>query len=63
MDSNFRVKNVQLPDPGAEPSGDLMISGWGTISSGGPSPFNLRVVSAPYVNDASKLSMANVGNP
>ena len=29
----------------------MEVSGWGTLSSGGPSPEEMRIVTVPFVND------------
>ena len=42
-----------MPEFGLEfQNGDPMeVSGWGTLSSGGPSPEEMRIVTVPFVND------------
>jgi trypsin len=53
LELNEKVKAIELPEPMAEPmdGDDLVASGWGTTSSGGPAPDVLNWVTVPYVND------------
>jgi secreted trypsin-like serine protease len=48
---NSDVSAVTLPAPLQSFTGDGRVSGWGTLSSGGPSPDILRYVDVPILSD------------
>ena len=45
------VQPIALPSQGQSSSGDSLISGWGTLSSGGQTPSELQKVVIPIVSD------------
>ncbi|CAB4065990.1 PRSS1_2_3 [Lepeophtheirus salmonis] len=51
LDLNEKVKPVALPEKDQEFTGDVVVSGWGTISSNGPSSPVLRSVTVHVVSD------------
>ncbi|QQP37820.1 Trypsin-1, partial [Caligus rogercresseyi] len=51
LELNDKVKAVSLPKKDEEFSGDLVVSGWGTISFQGPSSDELRAVTVQVVSD------------
>ena len=54
LEFNDMVGPVPMPEQGEEFTGDAVVSGWGTLSSGGSTPDELRYVTVPLVDDASK---------
>ena len=46
-----RTGSVPLAKAGTAISGDLQVSGWGRLDSGGLLPAKLRAVKVPYVDD------------
>ena len=46
-----------MPEQGEEFKGDAVVSGWGTLSPGGATPDELRYVTVPLVDDASKYNL------
>ncbi|XP_047737890.1 transmembrane protease serine 9 [Hyalella azteca] len=50
---NSYVDGVTLPASGQSFSGNALVSGWGTLSSGGSTPDILQKVTVPIVSDAS----------
>ncbi|KAF2365065.1 Serine proteases trypsin domain [Trinorchestia longiramus] len=50
---NDFVSGVTLPEPLQEFTGDALVTGWGTLSSGGATPDTLQKVTVPIVDDAS----------
>ncbi|KAF2354745.1 Serine proteases trypsin domain [Trinorchestia longiramus] len=53
LNFNSYVSGVTLPAQFQEFTGDALVSGWGTLQSGGDSPDILRKVTVPLVSDAS----------
>ena len=53
MDMNSYVDGATLPYQDEEFFGTGTVSGWGTLSSGGPSPDTLHAVDVPIVTDSS----------
>nr|CAH61460.1 trypsin [Lepeophtheirus salmonis] len=51
LDLNEKVKPVALPEKDQEFTGDVVVSGWGTIASNGPSSPVLRSVTVHVVSD------------
>ncbi|XP_040582648.1 trypsin-1-like [Lepeophtheirus salmonis] len=51
LNLNEKVKPVALPEKDQEFTGDVVVSGWGTISSRGPSSPVLRSVTVRVVSD------------
>ncbi len=52
VDDGNRIKPVPLPDQGTQyTSGPAVVSGWGTLESGGSSPDELMAVEVPIVGD------------
>ena len=47
-----RTAAVPLPPSGYTATGDAVVTGWGTTSSGGSLPSKLRTVTVPIVSDA-----------
>ncbi|CAH1250539.1 PRSS2 [Branchiostoma lanceolatum] len=47
---NDRVRPISLPGQSSDPSGDCVVSGWGTTSEGGSLPDVLMEVSVPIVS-------------
>ena len=56
LEFNEFVGAVPMPKQGEEFTGDAVVSGWGTLSSGGSTPDELRYVTVPLVDDASMLT-------
>jgi len=48
---NDYVQPIALPDAGERFTGTAIVSGWGTLSSGGSSPDKLQWVEVPIVSD------------
>jgi len=48
---NENVQPIAIPEEGFSATGDAVVSGWGTTSSGGSSSPQLRKVSVPIVTD------------
>ena len=46
-----RTGAIRLAKAGTTVSGDLQVSGWGRLESGGLLPAKLRAVKVPYVDD------------
>jgi hypothetical protein len=57
LEFNEFVGPVKMPEQGEEFTGDAVVSGWGTTSSGGSTPDELRYVTVPLVDDASKFQV------
>ena len=55
LEFNDYVGAVPMPDQDEEFTGEAVVSGWGTISSGGSTPDELRYVTVPLVDDESKF--------
>ncbi len=52
VDDGNRIKPVPLPEQGTQyTSGPAVVSGWGTLESGGSSPDELMAVEVPIVGD------------
>ena len=49
------VVGANLPDPNQKFYGIAVVSGWGTLSSNGPSPDTLQAVDVSLVTDKSNL--------
>jgi len=45
------TKAIKLADPSIEPTASAIVTGWGTLTSGGTSPETLQKVSVPFVRD------------
>ena len=54
LEFNENVGPVPMPEQGEEFTGEAVVSGWGTLSSGGSTPDELRYVTVPLVDDESK---------
>ena len=54
------VEAVTLPELDEEFTGDAVVSGWGTLSSGGQSPDALQSVTVPILTDAGKLILVQL---
>ena len=52
---NDIVGSVPMPEQGEEFTGDAVVSGWGSLSSGGIYPDELRYVTLQLVDYESKL--------
>ena len=57
LEFNDYVDAVPMPSQGEEFTGDAVVSGWGTLSSGGATPDELRYVTVPIVDSESKCSL------
>ncbi|CAL8110306.1 unnamed protein product [Orchesella dallaii] len=53
FDINENVSAVPLPTQGQDTTGEILVSGWGTLSSGGSLPDVLQKVAIPVVDDAT----------
>lgn len=51
LEMNSKVAGVAMPGQDAEFTGAAVVSGWGTLSSGGSSPDVLMAVTVPIVSD------------
>ena len=53
----YSVAGVSMPEQNQdwEADSDAIVSGWGTLSSGGSSPDTLHAVTVPVVSDECKL--------
>eukprot|EP00094_Tigriopus_californicus_P008044 TCALIF_07744-PA protein Name:"Similar to Trypsin-1 (Astacus astacus)" AED:0.20 eAED:0.20 QI:0/0.8/0.83/0.83/1/1/6/45/247 len=51
LELNGLVAGADLPSQGQEFTGDAVVSGWGTLSSGGGSPDTLMSVTVPIVSN------------
>ena len=57
LEFNEFVGPVLMPQQDEEFTGDAIVSGWGTLSVGGPTPDELRYVTVPIVDSESKCSL------
>ena len=55
LEFNDYVGPVLMPEQGEEFTGDAVVSGWGSLYSGGSSSRNLYFVTVPLVDDESEL--------